>query len=84
MISQPALPDALIVRCMDVMGKLSPNERDLIRIVVEIVQELRDPGVNLDEEADDVASTQLSFCLSKLTAFVAGSGRRGNGFWRDP
>jgi len=28
--------------CLDVLRTLSPNERDLIRLVVESVQELRD------------------------------------------
>lgn len=31
-----------MVRCLDVLGALSPRERGLIRIVVEVVQESRD------------------------------------------
>ncbi|KAG9019330.1 hypothetical protein FRB90_003736, partial [Tulasnella sp. 427] len=42
MAGQESLPEGLIARCLDVLRKLSPNERDLIRLIVEVVQELRD------------------------------------------
>lgn len=41
-LSQEALPEALVNKSLDVLRKLSENERDLIRVVVEIVSELRD------------------------------------------
>ena len=44
MISDGALPEGLLVRCLDVLRKLWANERDLIRVVVEVVHELRDPA----------------------------------------
>lgn len=47
MTSQNILPEGLVERCLDVLRKLSPNERDLIRVVVEVVHELRD---NSDED----------------------------------
>ncbi|KAH8101082.1 nuclear condensing complex subunit [Cristinia sonorae] len=50
MISRHALPENVIMRCLDVLRKLSASERDLIRVVVEVVHELRDSG--LDEERD--------------------------------
>jgi condensin complex subunit 3 len=37
--------------CLDVLRKLSATERDLIRLVVEIVQELRDSDDNEDVAA---------------------------------
>lgn len=43
MISQDVLPESLLARCLDMLRALSPNERDLIRVVVEVVHELRDP-----------------------------------------
>ncbi|EJU03066.1 ARM repeat-containing protein [Dacryopinax primogenitus] len=46
MLSQPSLPEALIPRCMDIMSKLSDSERDLIRVVVEIVGDLKYPEDN--------------------------------------
>ncbi|KAH7929985.1 ARM repeat-containing protein [Leucogyrophana mollusca] len=50
MISQDALPESLVSRCLDVLRMLSPNERDLIRVVVEVVHELRDPDPADGEE----------------------------------
>ena len=49
MISQEALPESLVARCLDVLRRLSPNERDLIRVVVEVVHELRDANDVEDE-----------------------------------
>lgn len=42
MICQESLPESLVARCLDVLRKLSSSERDLIRLIVEVVQELRD------------------------------------------
>ena len=53
MIGQDALPENLVARCLDVLRILSPNERDLIRVVVEVVHELRDTS---DPEEDIVVS----------------------------
>jgi condensin complex subunit 3 len=50
MISQKGLPDGLVPGCLDVLRKLAPGERDFIRLVVEVVQVMRDPGVDMDEE----------------------------------
>jgi condensin complex subunit 3 len=52
MVSQEGLPGQLVTPCMDVVRALSADERDLIRLVVEIVQELRDA-------MDDGASAAL-------------------------
>lgn len=51
MISQEVLPESLVSRCLDILRTLSPNERDLIRVVVEVVHELRDRDA-ADEEAE--------------------------------
>lgn len=59
MIGKESLPDGLVARCLDVLRVLSPSERDLIRVVVEVVHELRDEGdgdeVDKDKDADDDA-----------------------------
>ncbi|TFL04771.1 nuclear condensing complex subunit [Pterulicium gracile] len=47
MIGQEVLPEPLVERCMDVLHELTPNERDLIIMVVELVVALRD-----DDEGD--------------------------------
>ncbi|TFK73394.1 hypothetical protein BDN72DRAFT_761779 [Pluteus cervinus] len=49
MIAHPALPPGLIERCLDVLREITPSERELIRLVVEVVIELRDN----DEENQD-------------------------------
>ncbi|KAI6040837.1 nuclear condensing complex subunit [Pisolithus marmoratus] len=51
MISQEILPESLVSRCLDILRILSPNERDLIRVVVEVVHELRDRDA-ADEDAE--------------------------------
>ncbi|KAJ7086065.1 nuclear condensing complex subunit [Mycena belliarum] len=56
MLTRPTLPLKLVPRCLDVLRKVSHNnERDLIRVVVEIIQDLRVPG---DEEDDADAANQ--------------------------
>lgn len=42
MLAHPELPMGLIARCLDVLKEIMPSERDLIRIVVEIIIELRE------------------------------------------
>ncbi|KAJ7678710.1 hypothetical protein B0H17DRAFT_1334057 [Mycena rosella] len=48
MLGRPTLPLDLLPGCLDVLRKLSLNERDLIRVVAEIVQDLRE----LDKDDD--------------------------------
>lgn len=57
MASQEALPENLVALCLDVLRKLSASERDLIRVVVEVVQELRDTG----KDNEDIEVRTLSF-----------------------
>lgn len=42
MLSQEDLPESLVVPCLEILRILTPSEKELIRIVVEIVVELRD------------------------------------------
>lgn len=42
MISQANLPEALVPRCLDVLTKISDGERDLIRVIVDVITELRE------------------------------------------
>lgn len=49
MLAHPQLPASLIERCVDVLKEIMPSERDLIRVVVEIIVELRE-----NDEVDDV------------------------------
>ena len=62
MISQDVLPEGLVARCLDVLRTLSPNERDLIRVVVEVIHTLRDP-----DEEPAVSHLLLTYAFVTLT-----------------
>jgi condensin complex subunit 3 len=64
MISQQNLPPPLIHKCMDILCKIANSERDLIRIVVDVVSELRE-GQG-DEEIDAVSNPQPSWTVTYL------------------
>ncbi|KAG6908746.1 hypothetical protein DXG01_003450 [Tephrocybe rancida] len=51
-LSKEITPQSLLNRCLDVLRQLSDSERDLIRVVVEIVQDLRDQARDDDEDQD--------------------------------
>jgi len=53
MIASFDLPPTIIPHNLDVLRKLSETERDLIRVIVEVVHEIRDAGVDPDETAND-------------------------------
>jgi condensin complex subunit 3 len=57
MLSQETLPEGLLTKCLDVLRELSASERDLIRVVVEVIQDLREPGDEGDEDAAGVSFT---------------------------
>jgi condensin complex subunit 3 len=62
MLSHPQLPPGLIERCLDVLKKIMPSERDLIRVIVEIIVELR-AGEDDAENADEPVG---SYCFPNL------------------
>ncbi|KAJ7242768.1 nuclear condensing complex subunit [Mycena haematopus] len=57
MLTSQVLPLDVVPRCLDVLRQLSSDERDLIRVVVEIVGDLRDPGDEDDAAADQTQDT---------------------------
>ncbi|KAG8801371.1 hypothetical protein FRC16_000627 [Serendipita sp. 398] len=59
MIGQKSLPDGLVPGCLDVLSRLSLNERDFIRLIVEVIQIMRDPGTDLDQELPPDDDTQV-------------------------
>ena len=56
MLAQDVLPEPLLQYALDVLRVLTPDEKDLIRVVVEVVHELRDPGDEDGEEKGDVTA----------------------------
>ena len=61
MISEEDLPESLVSKCLDVLRQLSPSERDLIRVVVEVIHDLRD---RTDEE-DQAVNRLLGYISVK-------------------
>jgi hypothetical protein len=55
MLTQEFLPERLVARCLDILRTLSPSERDLIRVVVEVVHEVRDIGKDEEPEVSGPA-----------------------------
>ncbi|PCH39141.1 hypothetical protein WOLCODRAFT_110578 [Wolfiporia cocos MD-104 SS10] len=66
MISHDVLPESLLAHCLDVLRILSPNERDLIRVVVEVVHELRDPS-EPEEEMKEVNDGETEYGKTPVT-----------------
>ncbi|GAV99813.1 condensin subunit cnd3 [Lentinula edodes] len=62
MLAHPHLPPGLIEHCLDVLSKILPSERELIRIVVEIIIELRD-----DDEVEPVIDDNFDGSRSDIT-----------------
>lgn len=64
LLSQEVLPDPLVPRCLDILCKLNKDEKDLIRIVVEIIHELRD--ADSDDEYMVGFPHIFIFCLTNI------------------
>ena len=72
MISDPQLPSKLIPGCMDVLLKLSSHEQDFMRVVVEIVQNVREDtskvdGDDNDDDVNDAEETEAELDLDSAT-----------------
>ncbi|KAK8850500.1 hypothetical protein IAR55_004418 [Kwoniella newhampshirensis] len=59
MISQANLPEPLIPKCLDVVSKIANGERDLIRVVVDVVTELREGEGDEDEPPMDSQASSV-------------------------
>ncbi|KAJ7512962.1 nuclear condensing complex subunit [Mycena galericulata] len=68
MLAHPQLPPSLIERCLDVLKEIMPTERELIRVVVEIVMDLREPEEEENEMqyAQDHDTTQSDVTQSTI------------------
>lgn len=54
-LAHTGLKDNLIEPTLDMLRQITASEKELIRLVVEIVQDLRDPEVDEDNAPDDVS-----------------------------
>ena len=64
MLGHPKLPPGLIQNCFDVLKEIMPSERDLIRIVVEIIVDLREGDDDVEDDDNQVDVGQPSFNIS--------------------
>ncbi|KAG6891945.1 hypothetical protein C0993_005480, partial [Termitomyces sp. T159_Od127] len=55
MVAHPELPPGLINPCIDVLKEILPTERELIRVVVEIIVDLRED----DQDINDIETSLL-------------------------
>src|SRR6266540_1464180 len=69
MLRQESLQLKLMAPCLDVMRALSATERDLIRLVVETIQELRDSDDNEAAPENGTVRTSTISCIIALTYF---------------
>ncbi|KAL4072446.1 nuclear condensing complex subunit [Scleroderma yunnanense] len=84
MISQETLPESLVARCLDVLRTLSPNERDLIRVVVEVVHELRDRDVAEEEAEGDKGAAEDGETATAFGEIPSGGTPSAQGGLRKP
>lgn len=68
-MTSSALPLAVVPQCLDVLRQLSSNERDLIRVVVEIVGDLREPGDEDDPGAADQTQDSIVSTAYERSSF---------------
>jgi len=63
MLAHPELPPGLIEPALDTLSEIMPTERELIRVVVEIIIELREDhnGDNHDLQSTAVIFLFFSF-----------------------
>ncbi|KAG7094853.1 hypothetical protein E1B28_005661 [Marasmius oreades] len=66
MLAHPHLPAGLIERCLDILQKIVPSERELIRIVVEVIIELRDTDDGEVEDDNDGDRSDITQSTSTL------------------
>ncbi|THH04391.1 hypothetical protein EW145_g5552 [Phellinidium pouzarii] len=76
MISQDSLPEKLMPLCLDILRKLTSGERDLIRIVVEVIHELRDNDSDEDDMRGRSADTGTSVDDTPMPPRTPGHARK--------
>jgi hypothetical protein len=72
MVVHALLPDALVKPCVGVLEVMSANERDLVRVVVEVVSEIRDACAQSGAvQPEDEMVMSLSFFVFLHGSFPA-------------
>ena len=69
MTAHALLPDILVKPCVEVLGVMSANERDLVRVVVEIIDEIREsfaqPGAG-----DEMVTSHICFHMYAIPGML--------------
>lgn len=77
MLAHPELPPGLIERCLDVLKEIMPSERDLIRVIVEIVVELREGDEEAENAGEPPVTNPYSFLFfAAINSSVVDTARR--------
>lgn len=73
MLGHELLPEGLIDVSLDVLKHTTPDEREIIRIIVEIISELRDPLNEEDSQGTHLVTQIHSSCKLKAHLHIFGS-----------
>jgi hypothetical protein len=63
MLAHPELPPGLIEPALDVLSEIVPTERELIRVVVEVIIELREDDTTDNNDIQSIAVTYIFVTL---------------------
>ena len=76
MLTQEELPERLIRPCLNVMKEILPDEREFIRVVVEVVHEMRDTEDTSEGVTSTVCRLSTSYPILILTYLITSSHHR--------
>jgi hypothetical protein len=71
MISHPALPESLIPLCMNILARISDSERDLIRVIVDVVTEIRLGEDDARDRGMSIVSIRLEIGNTRFDTDIA-------------
>ncbi|RDB27802.1 Condensin complex subunit 3 [Hypsizygus marmoreus] len=67
MVAHPELPPGLINPCLDVLKEILPTERELIRVVVEIIVELREEDEQDGQDGKSILNDESHADITQTT-----------------
>ncbi|TCD66080.1 hypothetical protein EIP91_001838 [Steccherinum ochraceum] len=76
MLAHELFPETLMEVCLDVLKETTPSEREIIRIVVEIINELRDAAVDELNDGQSIVSRRVDDSLGTDNSLGSGSTSR--------
>lgn len=64
MICEPLLPETIVPHCMNILNKILNNERDLIRVIVDVITELRMGPEEDRSRGDSVGPSDAGYSIA--------------------